>query len=414
VKNAGFELEPKRRAAIAASKKGGAAPARVARPAPPVHPGIPFHRPTYGEQDERALVNCLRSGRIVGDGDCTRRASEKLAEILKTPHVLLTPSCTHAMELAMLTLRLQPGDEVILPSFTFVSSANCVLRAGGRVVFADIVPDTLTLDPADLARKLGPRTRAIIPVVYAGVSPDMDAITAALRGRPIDIVEDAAQGLGASYHNRPVGTIGSIGCFSFHETKNFSTGEGGAFVTTRDDYMSRAEVIREKGTNRKQFLQGLVDKYTWVDVGSSYLPPDFVGALLLSQLDKRDYIRQTRETLYRRYLEELAPLRDRGLISLPVIPPGIESNHHIFHVLFADEPTRSRAVAFFRSRNIGTAFHYLPLHLSPVGLSLGCHPGDCPVTESISGRLLRLPLYPSLKVAEQAVVIAALFEFLKS
>ena len=200
----------------------------------------------------------------------------------------------------MLTLRLQPGDEVILPSFTFVSSANCVLRAGGRIVFADIVPDTLTLDAADVARKLGPRTRAIIPVVYAGVAPDMESLAGLVSSRSIEIVEDAAQGLGASYHGRPVGTIGAMGCYSFHETKNFSTGEGGAFVTTRDDYMTRAEVIREKGTNRKQFLQGLVDKYTWVDVGSSYLPPDFVGALLLSQLDKRDFIRQTRETLYRR------------------------------------------------------------------------------------------------------------------
>ena len=375
--------------------------------------GIPFHRPIYDERDEQALLNCLRSGKIVGDGECTRRASEKLAEILKVRHVLLTPSCTHAMELAMLTLRLQPGDEVILPSFTFVSSANCVLRAGGRVVFADIVPDTLTLDAADVARKLGPRTRAIIPVVYAGVAPDMESLAGLVRSRSIEIVEDAAQGLGASYHGRPVGTIGAMGCYSFHETKNFSTGEGGAFVTTRDDHMTRAEVIREKGTNRKQFLQGLVDKYTWVDVGSSYLPPDFVGALLLSQLDKRDFILQSRETLYRRYLEELAPLRDRGLISLPVIPPGVESNYHIFHVLFADEPTRNRAVAFLRSRNIGTAFHYLPLHLSPVGMSLGGKPGDCPVTESVSGRLLRLPLYPSLTAAEQALVIATLFEFLR-
>ena len=375
--------------------------------------GIPFHRPIYDERDEQALLNCLRSGKIVGDGECTRRASEKLAEILKVRHVLLTPSCTHAMELAMLTLRLQPGDEVILPSFTFVSSANCVLRAGGRVVFADIVPDTLTLDAADVARKLGPRTRAIIPVVYAGVAPDMESLAGLVSSRSIEIVEDAAQGLGAAYHGRPVGTIGAMGCYSFHETKNFSTGEGGAFVTTRDDHMTRAEVIREKGTNRKQFLQGLVDKYTWVDVGSSYLPPDFVGALLLSQLDKRDFIRQSRETLYRRYLEELAPLRDRGLISLPVIPPGVESNYHIFHVLFADEPTRNRAVAFLRSRNIGTAFHYLPLHLSPVGMSLGGKPGDCPVTESVSGRLLRLPLYPSLTAAEQALVIATLFEFLK-
>ncbi len=337
-----------------------------------------------------------------------------MADILKVPHVLLTPSCTHALELAMLALRLQPGDEVIIPSFTFVSSANCILRAGGRVVFADISPDTLTLDPADVARKLSPRTRAIIPVVYAGVSPDLDALAGVLRGRSVEIVEDAAQGLGAWYRNRPVGTTGVIGCYSFHETKNFSTGEGGAFVSTSDELMSRAEVIREKGTNRKQFLQGLVNKYTWVDVGSSYLPPDFVGALLLSQLDKMDFIRQRREAIYRRYLEELAPLGERGVITLPTIPAEAQSNYHIFHLLFADEPARTRAVEFCRSRQIGTSCHYLPLHLSPVGRSFGYNPGDCPVTESASERLLRLPIYPALTENQQSRVIATLFDFFKS
>jgi len=414
VKNAGTDLDRKHPAPTAAIRKNGAAPVGVDPGTRPAGHEIHFHRPTYDSQDEQALLNSLRSGKIVGDGECTRRASEKLAEILKAPHVLLTPSCTHALELAMLVLRLQPGDEVIIPSYTFVSSANCILRAGGRVVFADIVPDTLTLDPADVARKLGPQTRAILPVVYAGVSPDLNALADLVRGRPIEIVEDAAQGLGALYRNRPVGTTGAIGCYSFHETKNFSTGEGGAFVTTRDEYMSRAEVIREKGTNRKQFLQGLVDKYTWVEIGSSYLPTDLVGALLVSQLDKMEYIQQKREAIHRRYLEELAALRDRGLITLPVTPPDARSNYHIFYVLFADEPTRNRAIAFFRSRGIGTAFHYLPLHLSPVGRSFGYNPGDCPVTESVSGRLLRLPIYPSLTADEQSTVIQSMFKFFKS
>jgi dTDP-4-amino-4,6-dideoxygalactose transaminase len=374
---------------------------------------IPFHRPLYDQQDEQALLNSLRSGKIVGDGDQTARASERLMELLKVPGVLLTPSCSHALELAMLTLRLKPGDEVIVPSFTFVSSTNCILRACGRVVFADITPDTLTLDPADVARKITPHTRAIMPVVYAGVSADMDALVELTKGRGIEIVEDAAQAMGASYHGRPAGTVGAMGCFSFHETKNISTGEGGAFVTHSRDYMKLAEILREKGTNRKQFMQGLVDKYTWVDVGSSYLPPDFTGALLCSQLDKMKTIRSRRAATYERYVKELAPLRDKGRITLPTIPPGVESNHHIFWLLMRDEAERNRAIQFFRERGIGTAFHYLPLHLSAVGRELGGSTGDCPVTESVSGRLLRLPIYPSLTAEEQAEVIAAFFEFAK-
>jgi dTDP-4-amino-4,6-dideoxygalactose transaminase len=253
-----------------------------------------------------------------------------------------------------------------------------------------------------------------MPVVYAGVSADLDALLELARGRSIEIVEDAAQGLGASYRGRPAGTTAAIGCFSFHETKNFSTGEGGAFVTRNSDYMTRAEILREKGTNRKQFLLGLVDKYTWVDVGSSYLPPDFIGALLCSQLDKMDSIQRRRAAIYERYQKELASLQNRSLVTLPTIPPGVESNHHIFWTLLHDEETRNRAIAFLRERGIGTTFHYLPLHLSPVGRSLGGKPGDCPITESVSERLLRLPIYPSLTDDEQSAVIAALSEFLNS
>lgn len=375
---------------------------------------IPFHRPVYDQQDEQALLGSFRSGKIVGDGEQTARASAHLAALLDVPHVLLTPSCTHALELALLTLRLQPGDEVIVPSFTFVSSTNCILRAGGKIVFADIVPETLTLDPADVARKITPRTRAIMAVIYAGVSADLNALLGLARGRSIEIVEDAAQGIGASYRGRPAGTTGAIGCFSFHETKNYSTGEGGAFVTSNTDYMTRAEILREKGTNRKQFLLGLVDKYTWVDVGSSYLPPDFTGALLCSQLDKMESIQRRRAAIYNRYQKELAPLQARGWMTLPTLPPDVESNHHIFWTLLRDEGTRNRAIAFLREHGIGTTFHYLPLHLSPVGRSLGGKPGDCPVTESVSERLLRLPIYPSLTDDEQSAVIAALSEFLNS
>jgi dTDP-4-amino-4,6-dideoxygalactose transaminase len=375
---------------------------------------IPFHRPVYDEHDAQALLESLHSGKIVGDGERTQRASARLAELLAVRHVLLTTSCTHALELAMMVLRLEPGDEVIVPSFTFVSTTNCVMRERARVVFADVVPGTLTIDPRDVERKITPRTKAIIPVLYAGVSPDLHALTRSTHGRRIVIVEDAAQGVGASYGGKPAGTTGAIGCYSFHETKNFSTGEGGAFATDNAEYASRAEILREKGTNRKQFMQGLVDKYTWVDVGSSYLPPDMVGALLISQLEKRETIQQRRESIHLRYMEAFAPLADDGFLTLPVIPGAVRSNYHIFHVLMRDEASRNNAIAFFRTKGVGTTFHYLPLHLSPVGRSLGYGPGDFPVTESASARLLRLPIYPSLTEEEQTHVIRTMQEFART
>jgi dTDP-4-amino-4,6-dideoxygalactose transaminase len=373
---------------------------------------IPFHKPQYGIGDEHALVAALRSGRLVGDAENTRRASSMLADMLGVRHVLLTTSCSHALELAMMVLRLRSDDEVIIPSFTFVSTANCILRSRGRLVFADILPDTLTLDLRDVERRITPRTRAIIPVVYAGVSPEMDTLMALARRHSITVVEDAAQGIAARYKERATGTTGDIGCFSFHETKNYSTGEGGAFVTNDDALMSAAEIIREKGTNRKQFMQGLVDKYTWVDVGSSYLPPDLMPALLMSQLSQRETVQARRRAIYQRYMEAFAPLAEQGRLQLPVIPHGVDSNHHIYHVLLQNEQTRNKALAFFRDRGIGTTFHYLPLHLSPVGQSLGFRPGECPVTEDVSDRLLRLPIYPALTPDEQEYVIRSMMEFL--
>jgi len=375
---------------------------------------IPFHKPLYDAADEQALLKPLRNGKLVGDAEYTCRASETLASLLGVKHVLLTTSCTHALELAMMVIGLKPGDEVIVPSFTFVSTTNCVMRQGARVVFCDINPDTLTMDPGDAARKVTPRTRAIIPVVYAGVSPDMDALMKVAAEHKLLLVEDAAQGVGAEYKGRPAGTTGDIGCFSFHETKNVSTGEGGAFATHNDEFMARAEIFREKGTNRKQFMQGLVDKYTWVDIGSSYLPSDATGALLLSQLEKRDVILEKREYIYRTYVAGLTFLAQTGRLTLPVIPADVQSNYHIFHVLMHDEETRNRAISFFRSKNVGTTFHYLPLHLSPVGKSLGYEEGDFPVTESVSGRLLRLPIYPSLSGEEQQYVIESMKEFFRS
>jgi dTDP-4-amino-4,6-dideoxygalactose transaminase len=375
---------------------------------------IPFHKPWYDEKDELALVSSLRSGRIVGDGENTQRASEKLAQMLNVKTALLTTSCSHALELAMMVLRLRPGDEVIVPSFTFVSTTNCILRQGATPVFADIIPTTLTIDVNDVQRKITPRTKAIIPVIYAGVAPEMDELSAVAQKHNIPLVEDAAQAIGASYRGRSQGTIGEIGCFSFHETKNCSTGEGGAFVTNNEHYINRAEIIREKGTNRKQFMLHLVDKYTWVDVGSSFLPPDFVGALLCSQLDKLGEIQSRREIIHNSYMGGLKPLADSGRLTLPTIPSHTRSNYHIFYVLMKNEQMRNAALAHFKNHGIGTTFHYLPLHLAPVGRTLlGYKPGDFPVTESASGRLLRLPIYPALTEQEQTFIIEMMYAFFK-
>jgi dTDP-4-amino-4,6-dideoxygalactose transaminase len=372
---------------------------------------IPFHVPVYDDRDAAALAQTIASGSLVGDGPATRRATALLSGELGMRHVLLTPSCTHALELAMMSLAIEPGDEVIVPSFTFVSSTNAILRRGARVVFADIDPATLTLTPEQVTAQLSMRTRVIMPVVYAGVSPDMDPIMALAAPRSITVVEDAAQGIAARYRGRPAGTTGHMGCFSFHETKNFSTGEGGAFVTQDDDLMRRAEILREKGTNRKQFMLGLVDKYTWVDAGSSFLPPDTMAALLESQLAKREFVQSRRKVIHERYSESFRGLGKRGALTLPVIPSFVESNHHIYHVLMESETVRNRALTFFRDHGIGTTFHYLPLHLSPMGRAMGYGDGDFPVTESVSGRLLRLPIYPSLTDEHQAYVIRTMEEF---
>ena len=375
---------------------------------------IPFHRPWYDESDERALVAAFRSGRMIGDAENTRRACEQLSRMFSVKYVLLTTSCTHALELAMMVLHLQPGDEVIVPSFTFVSTTNCIMREGAMPIFADIIPSALTIDVEDVRRKITPRTKAIIPVGYAGIAPEMDELMALARQHNIAVVEDAAQAVGAYYKGRPQGTIGDIGCFSFHETKNLSTGEGGAFVTNNEEYASRAEIIREKGTNRKEFMLHLVDKYTWVDVGSSFLPSDLIGALLYSQLEKMLEIQKHRKAIHERYMEGFASLAASGSLTLPTIPSHTTSNYHIYYVLMRDETTRNAAITFFREHNIGATFHYLPLHLAPVAQRWHRYKaGDFPVTESVSGRLLRLPIYPALTAVEQDYVIETMHAFFK-
>jgi dTDP-4-amino-4,6-dideoxygalactose transaminase len=355
---------------------------------------ITFTAPWFDER-EAARVREALAGRVAGDGPFGRRVEERLAEMLGARRVLLTTSCTHALELALLALGVGPGQQVVCPSFTFVSTANAVLRVGAEPLFADIEDRTLGLDAADLERRLTPRTTAVLPVHYAGIAPDMDAILALARPRGLKVIEDAAQGLGASYRGRPLGALGDAGCLSFHETKNVTCGEGGALVLGDDAVAARAEVIREKGTNRGAFLRGEVDKYTWVAEGSSYVLSDVLAAILDVQLDKLGEIRARRARIARRYREGLSEwARSRG-VRLPAELPDREGNDHIFYLLFPDGGSRDACLAGLRGRGIMATFHYVPLHSSPRGRALG-QGAELPVTDRVAETLLRLPLHPLL------------------
>jgi dTDP-4-amino-4,6-dideoxygalactose transaminase len=372
---------------------------------------IPFNRPGLAGNELRYIQESVDSGRISGDGVFTERCRRLLEELLGARQVLLTTSCTTALELAALLLDLGPGDEVIMPSFTFVSTANAVVLRGARPVFADIRPDTLNLDERLLAAIVTPRTRAILPVHYAGVGCEMDAIMTVARQHGLEVIEDNAHGLFGAYRGRPLGSLGGLAAQSFHETKNISCGEGGALVVNDERYAERAEILREKGTNRSRMFRGLVDKYTWVDVGSSALPSDILAAFLYAQLEARDSIQAKRRRIWERYAREL-PSWARGLgIRLPSVPEHCEQPYHLFFIVTASLDQRTRLIAHLKQRGILAVFHYLPLHLSEMGQRLGGKPGDCPVTEDLSDRVLRLPLYNDLGETEQAYVIESLHAF---
>ena len=375
---------------------------------------ISFHRPHFTEAEALGAAEALRSAKVSGDGTFTKAASAKLKELTGSRHVLLTTSCTHALELALMAIGVEAGDEVICPSFTFVSTANAIIRQGATPVFVEIDERTLNIDCADVEKRITERTKAIIPVHYGGVGCEMDALGDLARSAGIRVVEDAAQGLCARYRGRSLGAIGDVGCFSFHETKNVTCGEGGALLTDDDQLARRAEIIREKGTNRSAFLRGEVDKYTWVDEGSSFLPSDILAAVLLAQLEKVAEIHEARRRIYERYLDALGPLAASGTLALPHIPAHCDSNYHIFHVLMRDGPTRDFCLDELRKRGIRATFHYIPLHSSPYGReALGYQPSDLPVTEQVSARLLRLPIYPTLRQEEVERVVAAVLEILE-
>jgi dTDP-4-amino-4,6-dideoxygalactose transaminase len=374
---------------------------------------IPFSVPSFGEEEIRAIAEALRSGQVGGEGPVGNRLQREMEERFGIRHVLLTPSATHALEMALQVLDIGSGDEVILPSFTFVSVANVIMRFGARPVFAEISDETLDLDPNRLEEAITTRTRAIIPAHYGGIGAPMERYVEIASGAGVAVVEDAAQGVGAKRNGRWLGTLGDIGGFSFHETKNLTCGEGGAFLTDRDDLYKRAEIIYEKGTNRSQFLRGEIDRYTWVGSGGSFVLSDILAAVLRVQLSRMDEVHDTRRRVFRRYEAGLADLARRERLRLPVIPDGCEPNWHIFYVRLPSEAERDRALREMRARGVSCSFHFIPLHSSPFGTAqLGYREGDFPVTEAASGTLLRLPLHTALTDGDVDRVLESMEEIL--
>ena len=375
-------------------------------------PRIPFNRPFIAGKELYYIAQAVTSGKIAGDGHFTKACAELMEREYGIDKVLMTPSCTAALEMAAILCELGPGDEVILPSYTFVSTANAVARLGARPVFVDIRPDTLNLDEELIEAAITPRTKALLPVHYAGVSCEMDRILAIARKHSLLVIEDAAQGVNACYKGRALGSIGHLGCYSFHETKNYICGEGGALCVNDRDKVERAEVIREKGTNRSRFFRGMVDKYTWVDIGSSYVPSEISSAFLYGQLELRDTIAERRKEIFLCYQTQLEPLEAEGLVRLPRIPADCQTNYHMFYLLLPDLETRSNLIGHLKQQGILAVFHYVPLHTAPVGQQYGYREGDLPVTEDLSDRLVRLPFYYDLTEQDQMEVIGEITKFL--
>jgi dTDP-4-amino-4,6-dideoxygalactose transaminase len=372
---------------------------------------IPFNRPTRVAGESRYLADALASDQWSGDGAFTRRCHHLLESRLGVPKALLTTSCTHALEMAALLLDIQPGDEVIVPSFTFVSTINAFVLRGARPVFADIRPDTLNLDDRQLDALIGPRTKAIVVVHYAGIACEMDRIVAIASRRGVALVEDNAHGLWGAYRGRPLGTFGTLATLSFHETKNTTCGEGGALLVNDPALVRRAEILREKGTNRSQFFRGEIDKYQWVDLGSSYLPSELLAAVLLAQLEAVEQVQAARRRIWETYAATLTAWATACGVRLPIVPAACAQAYHMFYLLMPDETSRDGLLAHLRTRGILAVFHYLPLHASPMGRRLGGRVGDCPIAEDVSRRLLRLPFYTNMTADEQQCVVEAVTQF---
>ncbi len=366
---------------------------------------IPFNRFCPIGTEFNYVQQAIDQLHVSGDGPFTRKCHQILEESLGVSKALLTTSCTHALEMSAMLLDIQPGDEVIFPSFTFVSTVNAFVLRGARPVFVDIRPDTLNLDETLLERSITPKTKAVALVHYAGVSCQMDVILAVARQHGIAVVEDNAHGLFGRFRGQYLGTFGAMSTLSFHETKNFTCGEGGALIINNPAYIERAEILREKGTNRSRFFRGQVDKYTWVDIGSSYLPSDILAAFLYAQLEARDQVQSSRERIWTHYHTHLVDWARDHRIGLPSVPQDCEQPFHMFYLMMPSPDLRQDLIAHLKERNILSVFHYMPLHLSEMGRRFGGREGDCPVTESVSERILRLPFYNSLTEQDQTFII---------
>ncbi len=371
---------------------------------------IPFNRASFTGKELNYVVEAVQNGHISGDGPFTHRCQRHLEESLGMEKAFLTTSCTHALELAALAAGIAPGDEVIVPSFTFVSTANAFVLRGARPVFIDIRPDTLNLDEKLIEPRLTPRTRAIVPVHYAGVGCEMDLIGELARGHDLRVIEDNAHGFLGRYKGRPLGTFGDLATLSFHETKNITCGEGGALLVNDEELVKKAEIIREKGTDRARFFRGEVDKYTWRSVGSSYLPSDILAAFLLAQLESVDEIQDDRRRVWSFYAERLTGWAERCGVALPAVPEHCGQTFHMFYLICPSAEHRRQLIAGLKERGMLAVFHYVPLHLSEMGRQWGYGAGDFPVTEDLSRRLVRLPFFRSLAERELDEVCDAVLE----
>ena len=372
---------------------------------------IPFNRPTIVGKELYYISLAMYKGSPTLDAEFTKKCHTYLEQALGAPKVLLTTSCTSALEMSALLLDIQPGDEVIVPSFTFVSTANAFALRGAKPVFVDIRADTLNMDETQLERLISDRTKALVPVHYAGVGCEMEAISKIATHHNVAIVEDNAHGLFGKYKGRYLGTFGAFATQSFHETKNFVCGEGGALVINVPEYIERAEIIREKGTNRSLFYRGQVDKYSWVDIGSSYLPSDILAAFLYAQLEARDEIQGKRRQIWDYYYVHLQDWAYAHEVRLPTVPAHCEQAYHMFYLIMPSLEAREALIAYLKAHKIMSVFHYVPLHVSKMGKRFGGRKGDCPVSEAVSDRLIRLPFYHDLTSSDQTKVVNTVVEF---
>ena len=373
---------------------------------------IDFNRPPFTGNEEKYLIQAMKSLKISGDGPFTERCHRWFEEKLPAKKVLLTTSCTHALEMTAILIDIQPGDEVIMPSYTFVSTANAYALRGAKIVFVDIRPDTMNIDETLIEAAITDKTKAIVPVHYAGVACEMDTIMDIAAKHKLFVIEDAAQGMMSSYKGKALGTIGHFGTFSFHETKNYTSGgEGGLLIINDEMFISQAEIIREKGTNRSQFFRGMVDKYSWVEIGSSYLMNDLSAAYLWGQLDIANEINDERVKHWKVYQKGLAQLSEKGFVTLPTVPENCVHNAHMFYIKVKSLSERTNLIEYLKSNGIYAVFHYVPLHSAPAGIKFGRFEGEDTYTTIESERLIRLPLYYGIKQEELETVIDAIVEF---